>query len=728
MRTEIVAQPLFDVDDDTGFAPEAAPANPLLLLHRHLRGHYTLTLLLAGLLSVPLAVLGYVAVPPKYTSTGLINIAPTRPYILYENEFTERLSSFDSFVQSQANLLQSQRVLSAAVQNEDLRKAGWRPLPAGLIELSRALEVRVPRGGQDIFVRVSSDDPRLAKAATNAVLDEYAKIAVDVEASQLQSTISTITDLREEARQERDEARSRAYQLAEREGTDDLARRREAKHQQLEWLEQLQMELGLQLPPYETNESPEASTTPDSAATTEEDPPLEVLAAADSQLAAMLTSRQQIELEIQALLKRFGPAHRQVKALQDELSVLESMIETRALLVRPESAHPGGVTTVVEAELRRRKEYVDEQVEIAKVEARRIGKLQLDIDRLREEADRSDERFKEADARLESLRVQSRDGQQGRISIAQRADTPLTPSTDRRLPLAALGAISGAGAGVGLVLLLGILRPKYRFIGDIESQQRHIHIMGAIPEIDAQDAAARELLAVGVHQIRTAIDARLLGPVQKGLVHLVTSASAGEGKSTVALRLARSFAVSGKNTLVIDADLIGRRVTSNFGMNGHPGFADACLGLADPAAVARSSGEENLSILPAGSADVITPERISTSGVAALLERLRPVYDAILIDTGPILGSIEAQAAVPNSDEVLLVVSRGTGVRLVKLAIDRLHRLGPPRLGVIFNRATMHDLERSTSFSMTSQRVPESPFDYGPLDGHRGNHPTSSAG
>jgi capsular exopolysaccharide synthesis family protein len=571
--------------------------------------------------------------------------------------------------------------------------------------LTKAVEVSVPRGGQDIFVRVSHEIPGLAQTAVNVILDEYAKIAIDQEATQMQDTIDLVSDLREEARRERDEARSRAYRLAESEGTDDLARRREAKHEQVEQIERLLLDINLRLLPFETA-SANVAGSPSGTGEVTYSVPLESLAQRDRVLDGMLARRADLEYEVASLQQRYGPEHRKIAILQDELEGLQTMIEARAATVQ--AATPDGSGGIpVEAQLRLQKERLEVLLAEAIEEARRFGKLQLDIDRLREEAGRADEKFREADSRLESLMVQKRDGQQGRISVSQRAETPLAPSTDRRIPLAVLGALGGGGIGVGLVVLFGLVKPRYRFIDDIESEKRPIRIVGAIPEIDADDPAARQFIATSVHQIRTAIDARLLGPSEGGLVHVVTSASAGEGKSTLSLRLARSFAVSGKRTLIIDADLIGRRMSSKFCLRSVAGLTDALTSGADPLTFVHGSDHENLSIMPAGQHAEFQPERVSAAAIATLLDRLRPEFGAIVIDTGPILGSIEAQAIVPASDEVLLVVSRGRGVRLVRQAIDRLHRLEAPRIGVVFNRATFNDLERSTSISMTSQRVSE---------------------
>jgi capsular exopolysaccharide synthesis family protein len=731
MNNELTHRSDFDFDDSFGAPAESGQhTNPLLRLHRCLRGRYPVAAGLGLLLAIPCAVVGFMAMPPVYTSTGVVNIAPTQPHILYETELTERMSSFDSFVQSQANQLRSQRVLEAAVGNQKLREAGWPPYPEGLRLLQKSTEVQVPRGSQDIFLRVTSEDPRMARAAANAILDEYTAIAVDEEGRQMERTIKSLEELLGKADDEREALRGRAYTLAESEGTDDLARPRESLHEQLMTLDMLAQELEIRLIAFQDEPSVEEAS-PD-APTAEAPPSVEALALLDSDLASLLANKRQIELELASLGSRFSPGHRRIVALNEELATMDAMIEARATLAAASALGPSGLplVTATGAELRRQLDSVNQRRDEKKKEAQRVGRLQLQIDQLREEAARADENFRAADERLKALQIQKQYGKLGRISVPNPADTPLTPSSDRRIPLAGFGAVGGAAAGVTAVALFGLVRPRYRYINDIEERARSVRIMGAIPNIRTMDDNARELVGASVHQIRAAIDARLLGPGRRGVAHLITSAMAGEGKSTVTARLGKSFAISGKRTLIVDADMVGRKITAKFSMRELTGFADAVLDGVDPLGAIRPTDEENLFILPAGSPGAMMPERVSAAAAARLLETLCEEYDAVLVDSGPILGSIEAQAVVPTADEVLLVVSRGTGVRLVRLAIDRLHRLGAKRLGVVFNRATMQDLERSTSFSMTSQRTVDArndPTGRGGMDFGDGPMPTADS-
>lgn len=718
---------------DMGGAPEPEPegTNPLLVVHRCLRGRYPYAVILGVLLAVPCAIAGYMAVPPKYTSQGRVSIAPAKSFILYQNELNEPMTAFDSYVQSQANTLRGSRVMDMALQDEKLRQSGWPSGPQGMVDLQDGLSVVALNRQQDIFVSVTHEEPARAKAAVNAVLDAYKEIAVNQEELDIELTLDELEKLAGESEAESKRLRDQAFRIAETEGTDDLDRRRSAKHEQVELLDRLILDYELQLVPYRGVPDEPEGDEPD-----ENEPvPVEVLAQSDATLAGLLNDRRSIEMDLQSLRRTYTDSHRAVIQATQDLATVEQMIDARAQLLQGTVPNASGViaTASPSATARQMRTQLDALQELrnqAALEAKRLGKLQLDIERLREQATRADEKHELAQSRLEMLEVEQRNGRIGRISIPEYGVTPLRASTDRRLALAVMGAMGGGGVGVALMAAVGFVFPKYRYINDLDEATRNVFVYGAVPELDAADAESRELVAASVHQVRSVIDARLLGTSTEALVHVVTSAGAGEGKSTMSLRLAKSFAATGRRTLLIDADMIGRRLSAEFGKLSEAGFADAVTGSDASDTTVHETEIRDLAFMPCGRTDRVEPEQISARRAADLLAPLRKVYQAIVVDTGPVLGSLEAQAVAAVADEIMLVVTRGREVRSVKLAIDRLHHLGARRIGVVFNRATRHDVERSTSISVTSQRAADvrsewdrtEAFGRGSGNGHSGHN------
>ena len=80
-----------------------------------------------------------------------------------------------------------------------------------------------------------------------------------------------------------------------------------------------------------------------------------------------------------------------------------------------------------------------------------------------------------------------------------------------------------------------------------------------------------------------------------------------------------------------------------------------------------------------------------------LVNEAKKHFEIILIDTGPILGSIEATPVAAASDGVILTVARGQQRPLVEKALAHLNSIGARVAGVVFNRAQSRDFEQSIS-------------------------------
>ncbi len=115
----------------------------------------------------------------------------------------------------------------------------------------------------------------------------------------------------------------------------------------------------------------------------------------------------------------------------------------------------------------------------------------------------------------------------------------------------------------------------------------------------------------------------------------------------------------------------------------------------------------HLSVLPVGDALPQDAKYLSRAGLEKLVRACRDDYDTVLIDTGPVLGSIEAAFVTAAADAVLLVVSRGERRPAVDEAIKRIDQFGAGVAGVIFNRATTADVARSSYASRSQSRAAE---------------------
>jgi receptor protein-tyrosine kinase len=168
----------------------------------------------------------------------------------------------------------------------------------------------------------------------------------------------------------------------------------------------------------------------------------------------------------------------------------------------------------------------------------------------------------------------------------------------------------------------------------------------------------------------------------------VSSAVSGEGRTTVAANLAVVMAQAGRSVLVIDGDLRRPGLTAALGVADGPHLAEVLTGSVDVDDAIRPAGELGFSVLPAGPPLADPGQLLASELLGPLIEKLRGSYDAVLIDTPPLLPVADAVHLATVADGVLLCVRfRSTHEAELGLARNILHRVGARILGVTVTMA-----------------------------------------
>ncbi len=170
---------------------------------------------------------------------------------------------------------------------------------------------------------------------------------------------------------------------------------------------------------------------------------------------------------------------------------------------------------------------------------------------------------------------------------------------------------------------------------------------------------------------------------------VITSATPGEGKSTIACHLAIANADRGKKTLLVDGDLRRPSLHTKFGLTPREGLSNVLTGeLPWQDVVLPIEGRPNLSVLPAGlgshrAADLIGPR------LATLLDEFAKEYDLVFLDSPPLLGFAECLQMATAADGVLIISLAGeTRRRAVAEVISVLSRLRANIVGVVLNQVS----------------------------------------
>lgn len=674
-------------------------ANPLMLAHRLLRGRYVVAVVLSALLAAPLAYLGYRSKTPMFTSQGVVAIAPTQQQILFQTEVSEAIPFFDQYVERQSALLGSQRVFSSALEDQRVRAAGWPQGSAGLGAMAGAVQVTVPRRSGMIVLSVAHRSPEAAQAACDAILTAYERFHHDEATAEFARTEAALNDRAQQMANSLKLARELIRSKAEIYGTEDLQPIIDGLNREVLALDvqigQIESELasrGEAEDPSPTAVAPEPAIDP-------ADLTPEMLAARDEELATLIRTRDQLKAEIEAFTAQFSPRHMEVTTRQQRLATTERLIAIRAESLRTNWQTAGSTELATATELRLRLRQTRSQR--AKLFERMRGMaadltsiLAWQADAQRYESDRQ-----EAAQRLSELNTEQANSRIGRAEIQQHATMPTSPSSDKRMMFAGMGAAAGLAGGFGLIGLLGLLRGGFRYIDEFDGEQGSI-LLGVVPDLGGRHEPTAEA-ALCIHHARALLDRRVALRKDRGRIIAVTSPTAGDGKTTVCCSLATSFAMAGFRTVIVDADFIGRGMTSRLGMDRSTGLGDILAGGAIEDSM-FPGGTDQLKIIPAGREEMMPADRMAASLMGPLMERLARTNDIVLVDSGPVLGSIEATVVVGLADTVLAVVSRGQSVKMFAAMRRKLRSLGAELSGVIFNRAYPKDFAHSTHTSVVS--------------------------
>lgn len=301
---------------------------------------------------------------------------------------------------------------------------------------------------------------------------------------------------------------------------------------------------------------------------------------------------------------------------------------------------------------------------------------------------------------LEDQRIQIaiEKGMEARVSVREPAVLIMNQNFKQKMMMGGAVGVAGFLAVLGLIALVEWRNRRVDGVDQVVTDLG-MRVIGTVPAFPnraslkaaelAGNANWRFILNESINSTRTMLlhTARS----QSMQVVMVTSATQGEGKTSLASQLGSSMATAGMRTLIVDCDLRNPSIHKLFDLTLTPGVSEVLCQDADPSDAVQPTAVPNLWVIPAG--------QCSTRVIAALAQghpletlfnRLRGQFDFVVVDSCPVLPVADALLIGQHVDGVVFSIMQDVSqLPKVMIASEKLHQLSINLLGAVVNGVHM---------------------------------------
>jgi polysaccharide biosynthesis transport protein len=391
---------------------------------------------------------------------------------------------------------------------------------------------------------------------------------------------------------------------------------------------------------------------------------------------------------VQSELVRPGNTSGQVLDLRDQLEDIEGdlLAEARGELSAINQAIAAGQATA--ANLR-------DQLRANIVNADLPATVLTQIFRLQQEAQIARTQYQELLSRLNDLDTQAY-LQVADSSIVGEAGVPAVPSFPNTRLFLLVVLLLALGLATTAAVLVETVVGGFTSPGQLEAVLR----ADALPSVPRQKGKRRSVadavleaplspfteairrLRLGVERVSNTPDRP-----EGAAVVMVTSAVPGEGKTSLSLALARSFAVTGQKCLLIDCDLRKPSLHTQLGLETNQGLMEL---LSDPdrasinSVLRRDEASGVYVLLGSERSSVATDHLVKGNAFAKLIGAARNVFDVVILDTPPIVPAVDSLYLAGFADTLVFVTKWGATAQAdARSAITALRNEKKPQTPIL---------------------------------------------
>ena len=295
--------------------------------------------------------------------------------------------------------------------------------------------------------------------------------------------------------------------------------------------------------------------------------------------------------------------------------------------------------------------------------------------------------------------------------VVSAALVPTASSFPNRRLMLALSLVAALGLGIGLAVL------REYFIGGFISENQieavlKVPLSAIAPRqatgddhhklanptsslADLMVTAPLSLFSESVRRLRLTLDQQerkrgLPKPQDsdEGTIIMVSSALPAEGKSTMALSLARAYALTGKRTLLIDCDLRKPSVNKHLNLEPNHDFIDYLRQDRSSATLTSLIMRDPLSsltvLLGGRRSDIATDELVMSDKMGRILASARKHFDYVILDTPPVEPVVDGLYLARHADMIVFVIKwASTPQSSARQAVAALRENKSPDTGIV---------------------------------------------
>jgi tyrosine-protein kinase Etk/Wzc len=290
-------------------------------------------------------------------------------------------------------------------------------------------------------------------------------------------------------------------------------------------------------------------------------------------------------------------------------------------------------------------------------------------------------------------------GHAGNVRVVDYAVTPERPIRPNWKMVIVFSTVVGLGAGIAFAFLRRALCGGVERSDEME-RALGVGVCAVVPhsnkQLRLQEKARRgvpgpHVLAIlapndaaieGMRSLRTALHS--LDSIASNNIVMITGSRPGVGKSFMAVNLAAVMAAGGKRVLLIDADMRQGNLHASFNAYRNPGLCEL-LGGADVGDVLIRDVANGVDLIPRGEMPENPADLLAGPRLKDVLSRVSALYDAVVIDTPPVLAVTDATLIGQFAGTTLLVARHGRhSIPEMAETIKRLRHSGVSIGGILF--------------------------------------------